>query len=113
MPNLSYLSIIHDPKYELLVVKKLGFCNKKLCKETKKGAQHLTLLMKLQDKKKSSTEHVPVTANVTAEDLVKSAMTLDDSEAMLLFVAWGSDEYLRYIEKNKVENTWWNIHHKL
>jgi hypothetical protein len=28
---------------------------------------------------------------------VKSAMKLDDSEAMLLFVAWGSDEDLRYI----------------
>jgi hypothetical protein len=34
---------------------------------------------------------------VADEDLVKSAMTLDDSEAMLLFVAWGSDEYLRLI----------------
>jgi hypothetical protein len=34
---------------------------------------------------------------VTDEDLVKSAMTLDDSEAMLLFVAWGSDEDLVHI----------------
>jgi hypothetical protein len=34
---------------------------------------------------------------VTDEDLVKIAMTLDDSDAMLLFVAWGSDEDLRYI----------------
>jgi hypothetical protein len=39
----------------------------------------------------------PCTVNVTDEDLVKSAMKLDDSEAMLLFVAWGSDEDLRYI----------------
>jgi hypothetical protein len=34
---------------------------------------------------------------VTDEDLVKSAMKLDDSDAMLLFFAWGSDEDLRYI----------------
>jgi hypothetical protein len=34
---------------------------------------------------------------VTDEDLVKSAMKLDDSDAMLLFVAWGSYEDLRYI----------------
>jgi hypothetical protein len=34
---------------------------------------------------------------VTDEDLVKNAMKLDDSDAMLLFVAWGSDEDLRYI----------------
>jgi hypothetical protein len=34
---------------------------------------------------------------VTDEDLVKSAMKLDDSDAMLLFVAWGSDEDLRQI----------------
>jgi hypothetical protein len=41
--------------------------------------------------------HVPCTVNVTDEDLVKSAMKLDDSDAMLLFFAWGSDEDLRYI----------------
>jgi hypothetical protein len=34
---------------------------------------------------------------MTDEDLVKSAMELDDSDAMLLFVAWGSDEDLRHI----------------
>jgi hypothetical protein len=28
---------------------------------------------------------------------MKSAMKLDDSDVMLLFVAWGSDEDLRYI----------------
>jgi hypothetical protein len=47
--------------------------------------------------KKPSVEHVPFTLNVTDEDLVKSAMKLDDSDAMLLYVAWGSDEDLRYI----------------
>jgi hypothetical protein len=57
----------------------------------------LTLLIKLKGKKKPSTKHVPCTVNVTDEDLVKSAMTLNDSEAMLLFVAWVSDEYLRHI----------------
>jgi hypothetical protein len=44
-----------------------------------------------------STKRVPCTVNVTDEDLVKSAMKLDYSEAIFLFVAWGSDEYLRYI----------------
>jgi hypothetical protein len=34
---------------------------------------------------------------VTGDDLVKSDMTLDDIEAMLLFVDWVSDEDLRYI----------------
>jgi hypothetical protein len=34
---------------------------------------------------------------VTDGDLVKSTMTLDDSEAVLSFVAWGSDEDLRHI----------------
>jgi hypothetical protein len=57
----------------------------------------LTLLTKLKGKKKPSTKHVPCTDNVTDEDLVKCAMTLDDSGAMLLFVAWGSDKYLRHI----------------
>jgi hypothetical protein len=56
----------------------------------------LTLLTKVNGKK-PSTKHVPCTVNVTDEDLVKSAMKLDDNAAMLLFVAWGSDEDLRYI----------------
>jgi hypothetical protein len=34
---------------------------------------------------------------VTDEDLVKSDIKLNDSDAMLLFIAWGSDEDLRYI----------------
>jgi hypothetical protein len=72
-------------------------CNKKLFKDINKGAQNLTLLTKLQGKKKPSAKHAPCTANVTDEDLVKSAITLDDSGTMLLFVAWGSDEYLRCI----------------
>jgi hypothetical protein len=46
MPNRSYLALVHDPKSELLRVKKSRVCNKKLRKETKKGAQHLTLLTK-------------------------------------------------------------------
>jgi hypothetical protein len=96
-PNLSYLTLVHDPKSELLRVNKSMVCNKKLREETKKGAQNLTLLTKLQGKKKPSTKHVPCTANVTDDDLVKSAMTLDDSDTMLLFVAWGRDEDLRFI----------------
>jgi hypothetical protein len=96
MPNHSYLALVHDPKSELLRVKKTRVCNTKLRKETKKGAQHLTLLTKLKGKK-PSTKHVPCTANVTDEYIVKSAITLDDSDAMLLFVAWGSDEGLRHI----------------
>jgi hypothetical protein len=34
---------------------------------------------------------------MTDEDLVKSAIKLKDSDAMLLFFAWGSDEDLSYI----------------
>jgi hypothetical protein len=97
MPNHSYLALVHDPKSELLWVKKSRVCNKKLCEETKKRAQHVTLLTKLQGKKKPSTNHVPYAVNLTDEDLVKSALPLDDSEEMLLFLAWGSDQYLRYI----------------
>jgi hypothetical protein len=67
-------------------------CNKKLRKEINKGAQHVTLLTKLQGKKKPSTKYFTCTSNVINEDLVKSAMTLDDSDAMFLFVPWGSDE---------------------
>jgi hypothetical protein len=96
MPNQSYLSLIHDPKTELLRVKKTRVCSKKQTKRMKKSAQHLTLLAKVNGKK-PSTKHVPCTVNVTDEDLFKSAMKLDDSDAMLLFVAWGSDEDLRYI----------------
>jgi hypothetical protein len=77
-------------------VKKKRVCRKKAPKGTKKGAQHLTLLTKVNGEIPSTT-HVPCTLNVTDEDLVKSAMKLDDSEAILLFVAWGSDEDLRYI----------------
>jgi hypothetical protein len=95
MPNHSYLALIHDPKTELLCVKKTRVCSKKQNKRTKKSAQHLTLITKVKGKK-PSTKHVPCTVNVTDEDLVKSAMKLDDSDAMLLFVAWGSDEDLRY-----------------
>jgi hypothetical protein len=94
MPNHSYLALIHDPKTELLRVKKTRVCRKKPPKGTKKGAQHLTLLTKVNGKI-PSTKHVPCTVNATDEDLVKSAMKLDGSEAMLLFVAWGSDEDLR------------------
>jgi hypothetical protein len=96
MPNLIYLALVHDPKPDLLRVKKTRLFKKKPHKETKKGAQHLTLLTKLKGKK-PSTKHVPCTVNVTDEDLVKSAMKLDESDAMLLFVAWGSDEDLRCI----------------
>jgi hypothetical protein len=92
----SYLSLVHDPKLELLRVKNTRVCNKKPPKETKKGVQHLTLLTNVKGKK-PSTKHVPCTVNVTDEDLVKSTMKLDDSDAMFLFVAWGSGEYLRYI----------------
>jgi hypothetical protein len=96
MPNHSYLALIHDPKIELLFVKKTRVCRKKPAKGTKKGAQHFTLLTKVNFEI-PSTKHVPWTVNVTDEYLVKSAMKLDDSEAMLLFVDWGSDEDLRYI----------------
>jgi hypothetical protein len=96
MPNHSYLALVHDPKSELLRVKKTMVCSKKPPKGTKKVAQHLTLLTKVNGKK-PSTKHVPCTVNVTDGDIVKSAMKLDDSDAMLLFVAWGSDEYFRYI----------------
>jgi hypothetical protein len=53
--------------------------------------------MKLKGKMKPSARHVPCTINETYEDLVKSAITLDDNEAMLLFVDWGSGEDLRHI----------------
>jgi hypothetical protein len=48
----------------------------------------LALLMQFKGKKKPSTRHVPCTVNATDKDLVKSAITLDNSEA------WGSDEDL-------------------
>jgi hypothetical protein len=96
MPNHSYLALIHGPKTELLHVKKTRVYRKKPTKGTKKGAQHLTLLTKVNGEI-PSTKHVPCTVNVTDENLVKSDMKLDDSKAMLLFVAWGSDEDLRYI----------------
>jgi hypothetical protein len=86
MLNHSYLALVHDPKSEILRVNKPRVCNKKLCKEKNKRAQHLTLLTKLKVNNKPSTKHVLCTTNVTDEDLVKSAMTLDDSEAMLLCV---------------------------
>jgi hypothetical protein len=96
MPNHSYLALIHDPKTELLCMKKTRVCRKKAPKGTKKGAQHFTLLTKVKSEIPSMT-HVPCTVNITDEDLVKSAMKLDESEAMLLFVSRGSDEDLRYI----------------
>jgi hypothetical protein len=94
MPNHSYLALIPDPKTELLCVKNTRVCRKKAPKGTKKGARHLTLLTKVNGEIPSAT-HVPCTVNVTDEDLVKSAIKLEDSEAMLLFIAWGSDEDLR------------------
>jgi hypothetical protein len=51
----------------------------------------------LKGNEKPSTKHVLCTANVTDEALVKSAMMIDDSEAILIFVAWGSDADLRHI----------------
>jgi hypothetical protein len=97
MPNHSYLSLVHEPNSELLQVKKSRVCNKKPRKETKKGSRHVTLLTKLKGKKKPSTKHPPCTTNVTDEDVVKSATTRDDSEAMFLCVAWVSDKDLRHI----------------
>jgi hypothetical protein len=96
MSNHSYLALVHDPKSELLCVKKTRVCSKKPHNEMKKGVQHLTLLTKLKGKK-PSTKHVPCTVNVIDEDIVKSAMKLDDSDLMLLFIDWGSDDDLRYI----------------
>jgi hypothetical protein len=96
MPNHSYLSLIHDPKTELLRVKNTTVCRNKPAKGMKKGAQHLIILTKVKGEI-PSTKHIPCTVNATDEYLVKSAMKLVDSEAMLLFAAWGSDEDLRYI----------------
>jgi hypothetical protein len=79
--NHSYLALIHDPKPEPLRVKKTRACSRKLPKGTKNGAQHLTLLIKVNGKK-PSTKHVPCIVNVTDEDLMKSAMKLDDSDVM-------------------------------
>jgi hypothetical protein len=95
--NHSFLALVRDPKSELFRVKNSRVCNKKLRKEKRKGAQHRTRLTKLQSKKKTLTKYVLCTVNVIDEALVKSAMTLDDSEAMFLFVAWRSDEDLRHI----------------
>jgi hypothetical protein len=83
MPNHSYLALIHDPNIVLLRVKKTRVCRKKPAKGKKKGAQHLTLLTKVNGEI-PSTKHLPCTVNVTGEDLVKSAMKLDDSEAMFV-----------------------------
>jgi hypothetical protein len=94
MPNHSYLALIHDPKSDLLFVKNTRVCSKKSPKVTNKGVQHLTLLTKFKGKK-PSTKHVTCTFNLNDEDILKSAMKLDGSDEMLLFVAWGSDEYLR------------------
>jgi hypothetical protein len=86
MPNHSCLALIHDPKTELLRVKKTRVCNKKPPKGTKKGAQHFTLLTKVNGKK-PSTKHATCTVNVTEENLVKSVMKLDDSDVMLLLLS--------------------------
>jgi hypothetical protein len=51
IPNHSYLALIHDPKTDLLRVKKTRVCSEKPHKETNKGAQHLTLLTKVNGKK--------------------------------------------------------------
>jgi hypothetical protein len=96
MPNHSFLALVQDPNSELLRVKKKRVCSKKPPKGAKKGAHYLPLLTDVKGKK-PSTKYVPCTVNMTDEDLVKSAMKLDDSDAMLLFVAWVSDEDLRYI----------------
>jgi hypothetical protein len=95
-PNHSSLALILDRNTELLYVKKTRVCSKKPPKGTKKGAQYVNLLAKVNGKK-PSTKHVPCTVNVTDEDNVKCAMKLDDSDAMVLYVDWGSDEDLRYI----------------
>jgi hypothetical protein len=109
MPNHSYLALVPDPKSELLRVKKKRVGSKRPPKGTKKGAQNLTLLTKLKGNKPSKN-HVSRTVNVTDEDLVKISMKLDDNDAMLLFVAWGSDEDLRYItmfpEVLSIDNTY-------
>jgi hypothetical protein len=47
MSNHIYLALIHDPKTELLCVKKTRMYRKKPAKGTKKGAQHLTLITKV------------------------------------------------------------------
>jgi hypothetical protein len=57
MPNHSYLALIHDPKTELLRVKKTRVCRKKPPKVMKKGAQHLTLLTKVNGEIPSTTHH--------------------------------------------------------
>jgi hypothetical protein len=49
--NHNYLSLIHDHRPEPLRVKKTRACSRKHLKGTKDGAQHLTLLPKLNSKK--------------------------------------------------------------
>jgi hypothetical protein len=86
-------------------------CNKKLQKKTKKGAHHLKLLTTLHGKKKLSSNQVPCTTNTTDEDLIKSDMTLDDSEIMLICVVWGSGDDLRHItmflEVLSIDTAYW------
>jgi hypothetical protein len=58
IPNHSYIALCRDPKSDLLHVRKSRAPNKKKHKITKDGAQNLTLLTKLQGKRKLTVKHV-------------------------------------------------------
>jgi hypothetical protein len=57
----------------------------------------MTLLTKIQGKRKPTAKHAPCAENITDEELVKSAMNLNDSEKVFLFVAWYSNEDIMHI----------------
>jgi hypothetical protein len=68
MPNHSYIALCRDPNSDLLRVRKYRAPNKKKHKITAKGSQNVTLLTKLQGKRKPIAKHLPCTLNITDEE---------------------------------------------
>jgi hypothetical protein len=89
-PNTNSVIVIHDPSSSLIGKRQKGRPNKK-------QENHLVLMMKMSNKE-ATAEELVFHREYTLDDYAEArrhALYLPDSDAMLLYVAWCTNEELR------------------
>jgi hypothetical protein len=88
-PNTNSVIVIHDPSSSLIGKRQKGSPNKK-------RENHLVLMMKMSNKE-ATTEELVFHREYTLDDYTEArrySLYLPDSDAMLLYVAWCTNQEL-------------------
>jgi hypothetical protein len=89
-PDTNSVTVIHDPSSALI-------CGRQKSRPNKNWESHLVLLMKMSNKE-ASVEELLFDREYTVDDYAQArrhTLYLPDSDAMLLYVAWCTNEELR------------------